>query len=70
MTMSAPQDCCNAQEAQVQEAPSAQVQHQYHLPTILENLEKDLESKNGLIATLSNDVGIIVNLISKIKEIV
>ena len=60
-------ECCNAQVEKV-EAP--QVQQQYHLPTIVANLEKDLEAKNSLIATLSNDVAIIVNLINKIKEIV
>lgn len=61
-------ECCNT--PQVQESPSPQVQNQYHLPTIVENLEKDLENKNVLITTLSNDVAIIVNLINKIKEIV
>ena len=59
--------CCNAQVEKV-EAP--QVHNQYHLPTIVENLEKDLDAKKGLIQTLSADVEIIVSLINKIRELV
>ena len=59
----------SAPEAEVQ-APAPQVHNQYHLPTIIENLEKDLAGKKELIETLAKDVEIIVNLISKIKELV
>lgn len=60
----------SAPEVQAAETPAPQVHNQYHLPSIIENLEKDLENKQGLIETLGKDVEIIVNLISKIKELV
>ena len=63
-------ECCQQPCAQQPVAEVQQVQGSYHLPTILENLEKDLAGKNSLIESLTNDIPIIQNLINKIKELI
>lgn len=58
-----------AEQLQVQQIEPAKPSQQYHLPTIIESLVKDLEGKKALIEVLNADLENIEKIINKLREI-